>query len=232
LQEAASLSVRKSLQQIRSETCPLTTHAHTHDPSIQSCEPCGSSIAPSISTMIHVPSLPLYTGAPILDAHSQHRYFYRYFLLRLFPFSTCKGMQGLSGAGLVFCDTSNNTAKAFSDLRSDSDGQTVSTVKEMYEGPPLFVNSDEFVNTARLHTHALLACSWYDSHQHWCSVRFEHNAALLSVCALLHQCMRCSHSPSCSRTLMAPGTKSLRRCSLAQSSSSAPTRSRPMARAR
>jgi hypothetical protein len=31
-------------------------------------------------------------------------------------------------------------------------------------GPPLFVNSDTFVNTARLHTHVPLECSWYDSY--------------------------------------------------------------------
>ena len=42
-----------------------------------------------------------------------------------------------------------------------------------------------------------LECSWYDSYQHgWC-VRFERSAALLSVWALLHKCMRCSHSPLC-----------------------------------
>jgi len=33
-----------------------------------------------------------------------------------------------------------------------------------YEGPTLFVNSDAFVNTARLHTHVPLERSWYDSY--------------------------------------------------------------------
>jgi hypothetical protein len=79
-----------------------------------------------------------------------------------------------------------------------------------YEGPTLFVNSmpawtlenddaptpvcnsDAFVNTARLHTHAPLECSWYDSYQHWWCVRFERSAALLPVRTLLHQCMRYS----------------------------------------
>jgi hypothetical protein len=36
-----------------------------------------------------------------------------------------------------------------------------------YDGPPLFVNSDAFVNTGRLHTHVPLECSWYDSYKHW-----------------------------------------------------------------
>ena len=62
-----------------------------------------------------------------------------------------------------------------------------------YGGPPLFVNSDAFVNTAHLHTRVPLECSWYDSHQHWWCVRLERNAELLSVWTLLHQCMRCSH---------------------------------------
>jgi hypothetical protein len=48
--------------------------------------------------------------------------------------------------------------------------------------PPLFVNSDAFVNIARLHTHVPLECSWYDSHQHWWSVQFERKrCALLCV---------------------------------------------------
>jgi hypothetical protein len=72
-----------------------------------------------------------------------------------------------------------------------------------YEGPPLFVNSDACVNTARLHTHVPLECSWYDSYQHWWCVRFERSAALFSVWTFLHQCMRCSHSPSCPQTPMA-----------------------------
>jgi hypothetical protein len=67
----------------------------------------------------------------------------------------------------------------------------------VYVGLPLFVNSDAFVNTARLHTHVPLECSWYDSYKHWWCVRFELSAALLSVWTLLHQRMRCSHSPSC-----------------------------------
>jgi hypothetical protein len=75
-----------------------------------------------------------------------------------------------------------------------------------YEGPPLFVNSDACVNTARLHTHLPLQCSWYDSYEHWWCVRFERSAALLSVWTLLQQCMRCSHSPSCLQTPMASGT--------------------------
>jgi hypothetical protein len=75
-----------------------------------------------------------------------------------------------------------------------------------YEGPPLFVNSDAFVNTTRLHALVPLDCSRYDSYQHWWCVRFERNAELLSVRTLLHQCMRCSHSRSCLQTLMAPGT--------------------------
>jgi hypothetical protein len=70
--------------------------------------------------------------------------------------------------------------------------------------PPLFVNSDAFVNIARLHTHVPLECSWYDSHQHWWCVQFERRAALLSVWTLLHHCMRCSHSPSCLQTPMTP----------------------------
>jgi hypothetical protein len=59
-----------------------------------------------------------------------------------------------------------------------------------YEGPTVFVNSDAFVNTARVHTQVPLERSWYDSCQHgWC-VRFERCAALFSVWPLLHQCMR------------------------------------------
>jgi hypothetical protein len=74
-------------------------------------------------------------------------------------------------------------------LASSYETSLVDLNKE-YEGPPLFVNSDAFVNSARLHTHVPLECSWY---QHWWCVRFERNAALLSLAALLHQCMRCSH---------------------------------------
>jgi hypothetical protein len=58
-----------------------------------------------------------------------------------------------------------------------------------YVGPPLFVNSDAFVNTARLHTHVPLECSWYDSYQHWWCVRFKRSAALLSVLTFFHQCV-------------------------------------------
>jgi len=66
----------------------------------------------------------------------------------------------------------------------------------VYVGPPLFVlNSNAFVNTARLHTHVPLECSWYDSYQYWWCVWFELSAALLSVWTLLHQRMRSSHSP-------------------------------------
>jgi hypothetical protein len=80
------------------------------------------------------------------------------------------------------------------------------------DGPPLFVNSDAFVNTACLHTHVPLECSWYDSHQHWWCVRFECSAALLSV---LHQCLRCSQTP------MAPGmTRMLRSYRLSKSTMS------------
>jgi hypothetical protein len=64
------------------------------------------------------------------------------------------------------------------------------------DGPPLFVNSDAFVNIARLHIHMPPERSWYGTYQHgWC-VRFERRAPLLSVWTLLHQFMRCSHSPS------------------------------------
>jgi hypothetical protein len=80
---------------------------------------------------------------------------------------------------------------------------------QAYEGPPLFVNGDVLVNIARLHTHPPLECSWYDSYQHWWCVRFERSAALLSVWTLLHQRMRCSHSPLCLQTRMAPGTRRL-----------------------
>ena len=66
--------------------------------------------------------------------------------------------------------------------------------------PPLFVNSDAFVNTARMHAHVLLECAWYDSHQHWWCVQFERRAALLSVRTPFHQSMRCSHSPLCLQT--------------------------------
>jgi hypothetical protein len=71
------------------------------------------------------------------------------------------------------------------------------------DGPPLFVNSNAFMNTARLHTHVPLECSRYNSYQHWRCVWFERSAALLSVWTLHHQCMRCSHSPSCLQTPMA-----------------------------
>jgi hypothetical protein len=64
----------------------------------------------------------------------------------------------------------------------------------------LFVNSDAFVNTSRLHTQLPLACSWYDACQHWWCVRFERSAALFSVWILLHQSMRYSHSPLCLQT--------------------------------
>jgi hypothetical protein len=67
----------------------------------------------------------------------------------------------------------------------------------------LFINSDACVNTARLHTHVPLECSWYDSDQHWWCVRFERSAPLFSVWTFLHQCMRCSHSALCSQTPMA-----------------------------
>jgi hypothetical protein len=62
-------------------------------------------------------------------------------------------------------------------LASSYETSLVDLNKE-YEGPPLFVNSDAFVNSARLHTHVPLECSWY---KHWWCVRFERNAALLSV---------------------------------------------------
>jgi hypothetical protein len=66
------------------------------------------------------------------------------------------------------------------------------------DGPTLFVNSDAFMNTAHLHIHVPLECSWYDSYQYWWCVRFERNAELLSEWTLLYQSMRCSHSPLCS----------------------------------
>jgi hypothetical protein len=47
------------------------------------------------------------------------------------------------------------------------------------DGPLLFVNSNAFVNTARLHTHVPLECSWYDSYQHWWCVQFELSADLM-----------------------------------------------------
>jgi hypothetical protein len=59
-----------------------------------------------------------------------------------------------------------------------------------YEGPPLLVNSDAFVNIARLHTHMPRACQWNDLfHDQWC-VRFKCSVALLSVSTLLHACTR------------------------------------------
>jgi hypothetical protein len=71
------------------------------------------------------------------------------------------------------------------------------------DGPPLFVNSDAFVNIARLHAHVPLACLSYDPYQHWWCVRFELSTALLSLWTLLHQRMRCPHSPLCLQTPMA-----------------------------
>jgi hypothetical protein len=57
---------------------------------------------------------------------------------------------------------------------------------KLYVGPPLFVNSDVFVNIGRLHTHMPLECSWYDSCQHWWCVRFERSSLCgpfsISVC--------------------------------------------------
>jgi hypothetical protein len=52
---------------------------------------------------------------------------------------------------------------------------TDAAVSLPYVGPPLFVNSDAFVNIARLHAHVPLECWWYDSCHH-CSL----NAALRS----------------------------------------------------
>jgi hypothetical protein len=70
----------------------------------------------------------------------------------------------------------------FSNITSDDEtGFGAACELAPYEGPTLFVNSDTFVNTARLHTHVPLERSWYGSHQHgWC-VRFERRAALLRV---------------------------------------------------
>jgi hypothetical protein len=86
---------------------------------------------------------------------------------------------------------------------SNTRGLLQPSVMSAYVGPPLFLNGDAFVNTARPHTHMRLACQWNDSYKHWWCVRFERSAALLSVWTLLHQCMRCSHSPLCLQTPIA-----------------------------
>jgi hypothetical protein len=107
--------------------------------------------------------------------------------------------------GVVIVGTDAAIDKAITLVRLAA-AQGPRAIEDMYEGPTLFVNSDAFVNTARLHTDVPLECSWYDSYQHWWCVRFKRSAALLSVWTLLHQCVRCLHSPLCLQTPMAPGT--------------------------
>jgi hypothetical protein len=84
-------------------------------------------------------------------------------------------------------------------LASSYETSLVDLNKE-YERLPLFVNSDAFVNTARLHTHVPLECSWYDSYQHWWCVQFERLRSSLCAPFFTSVCDVHTDSPSCSQT--------------------------------
>jgi hypothetical protein len=71
----------------------------------------------------------------------------------------------VQGSGVTMTSADTSLAIELFESALVAAGVDAADVGAAYEGPPLFVNSDVFVNTARLHTHALLECSWYDSHQ-------------------------------------------------------------------